>query len=128
MRYSLTGSILGTLEKQVMELVWKSDHPMCVAEVTEILSRKRPIAYTTIMTIMTRLVNKGILTRELHSSKYLYHAQVKRDEFAAKAIHAIFAHVLSSLGEEVVVHFINEIQKMDPKKKQKLIKLLEQNE
>lgn len=128
MARAASGTILGNLEKQIMELIWNLDHPMCVAEVVEILSKKRVIAYTTVMTIMTRLVNKGILTRQLHESKYLYRAHVNRDEFAAKAIHAIFSNVLSSLGEEVVVHFMNEIQKMNPKKKQELIKLLDQND
>ena len=123
-----SGTILGNLERQIMEIVWGSDNSMSVAEVMNSIVQKRSIAYTTVMTIMTRLVQKRVLTRSLNGSKYLYKARISKNQFAANAIHNIFTNTISALGDEVVVHFMKEIQKLNPKKRQELAKLLETNE
>jgi predicted transcriptional regulator len=53
---------LGDLECEIMELVWKNAKPtVTVREVYEILRRERQIAYTTVMTTMVRLAEKGLL-------------------------------------------------------------------
>ncbi len=53
---------LGDLECEIMELVWKKAAPtVTVREIFEVLKRERQIAYTTVMTTMARLAEKGIL-------------------------------------------------------------------
>lgn len=53
---------MGDLEVEIMELVWKKANPtVTVREIYELLRQKRPIAYTTVMTTMFRLDQKGIL-------------------------------------------------------------------
>ncbi|MDO8619417.1 MAG: BlaI/MecI/CopY family transcriptional regulator, partial [Candidatus Daviesbacteria bacterium] len=92
--------------------------------VTEILSKKRQIAYTTVMTIMTRLTNKSVLVRRLSGPSYLYKPKVTKEQFIARAVHGIFSSAVSTLGEGVLAHFIKEIQKINPKKRQELLKIL----
>lgn len=125
MRGNHTGKILGELEKDVMEIVWQSNHPISVREVREVLSRQRKIAYTTVMTIMGRLAEKGVLTRKLKNSSYLYQPLMSQEKFIAKAAHRIFATAVSDLGEEVASYFLKEIQKLHPKKRQELLKILD---
>lgn len=50
-----------------MELVWKYQESS-VRQVWSILRKKRQIAYTTVMTIMSRLADKGLLRRRLEQS------------------------------------------------------------
>lgn len=53
---------LGDLEVDIMELVWKKANPtVTVRDIYEILRQQRTIAYTTVMTTMARLAEKGIL-------------------------------------------------------------------
>jgi predicted transcriptional regulator len=53
---------LGDLECEIMELVWKNASPtVTVREIYDILRHERPIAYTTVMTTMVRLAEKGLL-------------------------------------------------------------------
>ncbi len=117
--------ILGELEKEIMDVVWKNSSPVTVREVFERISKKRKIAYTTVMTIMGRLTEKGILVRKLKGSSYLYQPKVSRDQFIARAAHRIFATAVSNLGEEVASYFLKEIKKLNPKKRQKLLKILD---
>jgi predicted transcriptional regulator len=63
-RFNQTGlrKFLGDLECEIMELVWKKANPtVTVREVYDILRRERQIAYTTVMTTMVRLAEKGML-------------------------------------------------------------------
>ena len=55
---------LGDLECEIMEIVWKlssSNPTVTVREVYDALRKKREIAYTTVMTTMVRLSEKGLL-------------------------------------------------------------------
>jgi len=53
---------LGDLECEIMELVWKHANPtVTVREIYDILRHERQIAYTTVMTTMVRLAEKGLL-------------------------------------------------------------------
>ena len=54
---------LGPLESEVMKIIWSRDK-VGVREITEVIRRKKPIAYTTIMTIMDTLFKKEFLTRQ----------------------------------------------------------------
>lgn len=119
------GKMLGELETQVMEIIWQTDEPLAVADVLKVLNKKRDIAYTTVQTIMTRLVDKGVLIRKLDGSSYLYQSKVSRENFVAKSVHAIFATTVSALGQEAVLHFAKEIQKVSPEKRDDLLKMLE---
>lgn len=120
-----SGKLLGNLQSEVMEILWQSQTPVSVRFVTEILQKKRKIAYTTVMTIMTRLVEKGVLNRKLSGVSYLYQPKVEREQFIAKSVHSIFTTTVLSLGQEAVTHFIKEIQKLSPKKRQELLKILD---
>lgn len=120
----LTGTVLGELESEVMEIVWHRKSEVLVKDITGILGKKRQIAYTTVMTIMTRLTDKGVLARRLEGQSYLYKPKFTREQFVARAVHGIFSSAVSTLGEEVLTHFVKEIQKISPKKRQELLKKL----
>ncbi len=74
--------MLGDLESDIMELIW-SKSPISVRKVHECLARDRSIAYTTVMTVMTRLAEKGLLKREQHGRAYYYIPTQSREEFCS---------------------------------------------
>ena len=58
---------------EVLQHVWEHGQ-VTVAEIHEQISQKRKVAYTTIMTIMRKLADKGFLEYEKQGSAYLYQA------------------------------------------------------
>lgn len=63
-RYNQAGlrKFLGDLECEIMELVWKKANPtVTVRDIYDTLRQQRQIAYTTVMTTMVRLSEKGLL-------------------------------------------------------------------
>ncbi len=115
---------LGELEKQIMDVVWERKH-CSVRDVLTRLQKDRKLAYTTVMTVMGRLVEKGVLVRKLHGLSYLYEPKVNREKFVSSYVHNMFKTAVSTLGQEAVTHFIKEIQKLSPERRNKLIKMLD---
>jgi predicted transcriptional regulator len=57
-----------------------------VREVQEIVVRTRPLAYTTIMTVLDRLVRKGKLSRRKTGRAFVYRPETSRDAMRLAAI------------------------------------------
>ena len=111
--------VLGPLEAEVMQVVWQSQGPLAVRDVLELLNhRRRPaLAYTTVMTVMSRLERKGVLSREVDGRGYRYSAALP-DE-AAIAVR----DVVRDFGEAAIAQFVDEAR-ADPKLLRRLQKLL----
>ena len=68
---------LGTLERQVIEVVWDS-REVTVRDVHTRLDGR--VAYTTVMTTLDRLFRKGLLARTKRARAFVYSALASRDE------------------------------------------------
>jgi len=86
----------GELESAIMDVAWAGDRPYLVREVRERLSYNRPVAYTTVMTVMNILYNKGVLRREKHGRAWRYWPAETREEHDAR----LMAEVLRSGGDQ----------------------------
>jgi predicted transcriptional regulator len=70
------------LEADIMEIVWAGGAcDFSVSDVHEKLSEEREIAYTTVMTTVGRLHDKGLLERQRDGKRYLYRPVMDQDEF-----------------------------------------------
>ncbi|WP_406410739.1 BlaI/MecI/CopY family transcriptional regulator [Streptomyces halstedii] len=74
---------LGELEDAVMTRVWQWNRPVTVREVLEDLQQERSIAYTTVMTVMDNLHQKGWVRREVDGRAYRYTAVSTRAAYSA---------------------------------------------
>lgn len=87
--------IYGVLEIEIMNSIWNlqeqdEDSSISVSDIVESLeSNEVERAYTTIKTVMDRLVSKGILVRYRDGKKFFYRSAVERDEAAKKAVEDI---------------------------------------
>ncbi|MGM9337033.1 BlaI/MecI/CopY family transcriptional regulator [Streptomyces murinus] len=66
-----------------MTRVWKWNRPVTVREVLEDLQQERTIAYTTVMTVLDNLHQKGWVRREAEGRAYRYEAVSTRAAYAA---------------------------------------------
>lgn len=106
---------LGELENAIMEVLWRKSQAT-VREVHDALSRRRDLAYTTVMTVMTRLMDKKILCRQAQSDgSFLYKPCQSREEFSARTSRTIFAELLKNFGAVAVAQFVDALEEVDPK-------------
>ena len=94
------------LEADIMDVVWSHAWAFfSVRDVLEELRKSRSIAYTTVMTTVSRLYDKGLLEREMEGRRYIYSPVADRDEFQAR----VALEVMSSLpdgGREVAMSML----------------------
>ena len=74
----------GDLEAVVMDHLWSLDSPATVREVLDDMPTARPLAYTTVLTVMDNLHSKGFLARERAGRAYAYRPTRTRAEYAAE--------------------------------------------
>ena len=116
-----SGKVLGPLEAEVMEILWAANEPMTVRQLLERINRRRkpPLAYTTVMTIMSRLVEKEILSRAKQGRGYVYEAAAS--DPAAIAVRS----VMRDFGDAAWAHFVDEAR-ADPEALRRLQRLLDE--
>jgi predicted transcriptional regulator len=82
----------GILEIEIMNSIWSlqekdEDVNISVTDIVESLNDNEVLrAYTTIKTVMDRLVTKGILVRYRNCKKFFYRSTLDKNEAARKAI------------------------------------------
>lgn len=77
-------------EQEVMQAVWACTPPVERAEIERILFRTHPMAMTTLLTLLTRLSEKGFLTIEKQGRRSRYIPCVSQEEYLAAQGNAFF--------------------------------------
>lgn len=75
-----------------MTRVWQWNRPVTVREVLEDLQQERSIAYTTVMTVMDNLHQKGWVRREVDGRAYRYTAVSTRAAYSAALMNEAWSH------------------------------------
>lgn len=111
--------LVGPLEADVLEVLWGEKRPMAVRQVLEHLNdgRSHPLAYTTVMTVMSRLAEKGILDRQRERRGYIY-KPVARD-----AAEIAVRNVVRDFGDAALAHLVDEAR-ADPELMRRLERLM----
>ena len=99
----------GDLEAIVLRCVWAADKPLSPGEVREAIDAD--VAYTTALTVLTRLWEKGLLTRERDGRAYRYRAAMGEAAHAAGRMEAALA--AASDRQAALGHFVDSLAPSD---------------
>jgi len=106
-----------------MEQVWQRGQAT-VREVMEALnSARKQRAYTTIMTIMVRLDEKGLLRRRKRGKTHIYRPAMSRDEYLQARAQSRVDELVADYGDLALAHFARQLGTLDPKRRAQLRKL-----
>jgi predicted transcriptional regulator len=105
-------AVLGPLEAEVMDTIWKYEE-VTVRDVYKELRRARPIAYTTVMTTMGRLTEKGLLRRKEDHPAHRYSARVSREQYADSTVKSVVDWLVSHFRDPAVAYFIDRVEEED---------------
>jgi predicted transcriptional regulator len=114
---------LGELEADVMERLWAADGDRSVRDVLEEINAnsRRPLAYTTVMTVLDNLHRKGWLTRQLVDRAYRYRPVKSKQEHSA----VLMADALASSGD-LAATLLAFLAQLDSSEAKHLADLVEQ--
>ena len=98
---------LGTLETQLMDILWDSTSELSVQDVCDALGPGHN--YKTVMTVLNRLVEKTLLERQLDGRAYRYHPHEGREQFLRAVADELVHSYLESYGNESAGHLASAI-------------------
>lgn len=97
--------VLGELEAKILEAVWDLGQPT-VREVTAALGSTTH--HKTVMTVMNRMVVKGLLARHDGPHGSVYTAMMDRERFAQEVAHSVLAGLLADFGRPTLAQFLDD--------------------
>ena len=91
-----------------MDVLWDAAGPMTPRDVQSAVSTpRRPLAYTTVMTILVRLWEKGMLDRQGAGRAYAYRPVASREDWTARRMHELLE--ASGNSSAALLGFVNSI-------------------
>ena len=105
-------ALLGPLEQDVMDVVWRLGDTT-VRDVHSRLAADRSIAYTTVMTTMSRLAAKGMLVRDTAGLAHRYRPAVSRDHYARSAVGDVLSWLFERYPEPAAAYLADVVDDVD---------------
>lgn len=104
---------LGDLERSVMDILWDSDGALSAVALRDELAQRtaadagKSLAATTVLTVLSRLENKGFVTRDRETRPHLYHAATGRADHMAELMHEVLGGATDR--EAVLARFVGQV-------------------
>ena len=109
-----------------MKVVWRLEQAT-VRDVYESLRRTRPVAYTTVMTMMKILEEKGYLKKSRVERAYLYKPARPRHQVVSSMVRDFVDRVFDGASGALLVHLAKD-RKLSPDERQRIRQLMEEME
>ncbi|MDQ6830840.1 MAG: BlaI/MecI/CopY family transcriptional regulator [Gemmatimonadota bacterium] len=116
--------VLGDLESRVMRAVWAIGRPVPARAVHDRVARSHTVAQLTVITVLNKLVAKGLLKREKRDDLLHFSATMSEDEFRARASRRVVEGILSFGPEAVATSFVDVLAERDPEQLAELGRLI----
>ena len=117
---------LSDAEWQLMNALWTA-HPATAREIMERVDGDIQWAYTTVKTMLTRLVAKNAIVEEKKGNISFYSPLITQENARRGALKTLVDRVLGGTVEPIM-HYLVEEQKLSQKERRELIRLLAQQD
>lgn len=103
----------GPLEARIMDILW-AHRELSIKDVQHKLEQEKNLNFNTVMTVMNRLLEKGVLAKRLEGRTSLYRPTYSKEEFMEIQSKEITHELLEDFGPLVVNHMIDALDEADP--------------
>ncbi|PKM80724.1 MAG: CopY family transcriptional regulator [Firmicutes bacterium HGW-Firmicutes-14] len=117
--------VFGELEAEVMKLIWAAGSAT-VREIYDVIHQEKGLAYTTVMTIMSRLADKGILRKQPQGNAFVYFPEVTEKEFADMVVTEVLDGLLDEFAEPAISHMIEKLGSEDISRLERLEQIIKE--
>jgi predicted transcriptional regulator len=116
--------VLGDLEARIMHVVWTLDRPAPARVIHAVVVKKHKVEPLTVITVLNKLVAKGLLTRKKREDLFHYEASFTEAEFMTLASRRVVEGILSFGPEAVAASMIDVLAEQDPEHLEELGRLI----
>lgn len=107
-RQSASPPIQGELQSQIMSVLWRLEHGT-VEEVRQALPPRYRSAYNTIQTVLNRLSERRLLSRERQGNAYVYRPRVSEAEHLQQSIASSLAMASGQARQAVLANLVGDL-------------------
>lgn len=118
--------VLGPLETEIMQVIWH-DESSTVKKVHRALAQQRDIAYTTVMTTMSRLAEKGVLNRQRDGLAYIYTPTLSEADFVTLVVQQVLDSLLTDYSDTAVEYMVDFLAKNNPQGFERLRQVIDKH-
>jgi predicted transcriptional regulator len=118
--------VLGDLEARVMHVVWAMDTPAAARAVHEKIIEDHPVAIHTVITVLNKLVAKGLLCRKKLGEVFHYRACFSEAEFRQEMSRRAVEGILSLGPQAVAALFVDVLAERNPEQLASLMRLIQE--
>ena len=101
-------STLTAHELELMKIVWRHEAPVTVRDVYEEMRKERTVAYTTVLTNMKTLEDKGYLRARQQDRAHVYRSARPKQEVIKQMVRDFVTRVFNGSGQPLVVHLLED--------------------
>jgi len=116
--------VLGDLEARVLRTIWKINKPVPAREVHQRVARSHDVAPLTVITVLNKLVDKGLLARAKRDDVFHYEAQWSEEDFMVHASRRVVEGVMSFGPDVMAASFVDVLAEQDPERLAELGRLI----
>src|SRR5438034_7972958 len=109
-------------ELAIMKVIWRLE-AVTVRDVYEAMRRRRPIAYTTVMTMMNILETKGYLRKDTADRAYRYRPARPRQAVVTSMVREFVNRVFDGASRPLLLHLVEDA-KLTAKEREELLRLI----
>lgn len=92
-------------ELEVLQIIWE-DGPCTVREVMDLLKPERPRAYTSVMSLMNVMAEKGLLNQKPKGRAFIYSAKVSREKTQSSMLSDLLNRAFDGSANALVAHLL----------------------
>jgi predicted transcriptional regulator len=116
--------VLGDLEARVLRAVWAIGRPAAARTVHARVATEHRVELLTVVTVLNKLVDKGVLRREKQQDLLHYSARLTEAEFVAQASRRVVEGILSLAPDAVTASLVDVLAERDPERLAELSRLV----
>ncbi|WP_369933844.1 BlaI/MecI/CopY family transcriptional regulator [Xanthomonas tesorieronis] len=94
-------------ERQILEVLWERKEAS-VREVADRLAQQRPVAYTTVLTLLKVLEKKGFVSYRTEGRAFIYRATLSRAKARRQALEQLLKQFFNGSPDVLAQHLIDE--------------------
>jgi BlaI family penicillinase repressor len=117
---------LGTQELAIMKVVWRLEEAS-VRDVYETLRKRRPVAYTTVMTMMGTLEAKGFLKKRADGRAFRYRPARPEGRVITSLVREFVDRVFDGASRPLLAHLVVE-GRLSKEEREELKRLIDEAE
>ena len=115
---------LGDLEFEIMKVLWEKGEATG-KEIWKAINASRKAALTTVLTVIERLTNKGLIEKTMTEGPFIYKPLLTAEEFTREVTGKMLRDYMEVSSTSLITSFLDALTETDPKAMERLSAFIE---